>query len=187
MSVDTALDELALSRPVGEDEVTQAYRRMTKRFHPDKAANPDERLWAQKKFVRIQAAYDLLKGLSVEEINGAETVEKAKRGMEPPNVADSHWPDQDIADWGGDALPENGCRRERSVDWPMLFLCLFATFVVASTIYYVDYTYMGDGKAEAIGTAILGSPVPFCLSGYFYISVMCRRESRRRRESKAMR
>lgn len=69
MDIDTALHELLLTRPVTENDIVLAHRRMAVRFHPDKAADPDERLWAQRKFVLIQAAYELLKGLPIETIN----------------------------------------------------------------------------------------------------------------------
>lgn len=69
MDIDGALDELLLTRPVTRDDIVRAYRRMALRFHPDKAVNPDEKLWVQKKFVRIQEAYDLLKESPAEKIN----------------------------------------------------------------------------------------------------------------------
>jgi len=135
MNVDIALDELALSRPIAEEGVTQAYRRMAKRFHPDKATTTDEKLWAQKKFVRIQEAYEFLKGLSVGEINGSETVERADREIEPPNVVHHQWPDQDIADPCCEEVAETGGHRQRLVDWPMLLVCLFVTLVAAWGLY----------------------------------------------------
>ncbi len=69
---DNALDELLLVRPVSEDDIVQAYRRMAKRFHPDKAIDPDEKEWVQKKFLRIQQAYESLRGLPIEAINAQE-------------------------------------------------------------------------------------------------------------------
>jgi hypothetical protein len=42
---------------------------MALRFHPDKARDPDETRWAQQKFVQIQEAYELLKGLPIARIN----------------------------------------------------------------------------------------------------------------------
>jgi hypothetical protein len=42
---------------------------MALRFHPDKARDPDEKRWAQQKFVQIQEAYELLKGLPIATIN----------------------------------------------------------------------------------------------------------------------
>lgn len=187
MNVDSALSELALSRPVDVGQVTQAYRRMAKRFHPDKATTTDEKPWAQKKFVHIQEAYEFLKGLSVEEINGSQTVERADREIEPPNVAHDQWPDQGIADPCADEVAETAGHRQRLVDWPMLFVCLSATLVVAWGIYYIAYVYMGKEKDEAIGTAILGSPLPFFLSAYLHSSYMCKKEDGRRRQSKPMR
>jgi hypothetical protein len=187
MNVAIALGELALSRPVDEGQVTQAYRRMAKRFHPDKATATDEKLWAQKKFVRIQEAYEFLKGLSVEEINGSETVERADREIEPPNVVHDQWPDQGIADPCGDEIAEVAGHLQRLVDWPMLFVCLFVTLVAAWGIYHFACVYMGKEKHDAIGTAILGSPLPFFLSAYLYISHMCKKEDRRRHQSKPMR
>jgi hypothetical protein len=60
---------LLLTRPVTRDDIVRAYRRMAVRFHPDKAVNPEEKVWAQKKFIRIQEAYDLLKESPTEKIN----------------------------------------------------------------------------------------------------------------------
>lgn len=71
MDIDSALDELLLTRPVTRDEIVRAYRRMAVRFHPDKAVNLEEKAWVQKKFIRIQEAYDLLKESPTEEINAA--------------------------------------------------------------------------------------------------------------------
>lgn len=67
--IDNALDELLLARPVTEDQIIQAYRRMAKRFHPDKATAQDEKQWVQKKFLRIQEAYECLKALAIDNIN----------------------------------------------------------------------------------------------------------------------
>jgi len=72
--IDNALDELLLVRPATDDDIVQAYRRMAKRFHPDKATDPDEKKWVQKKFLRVQQAYDFLKALSLERINAQEDV-----------------------------------------------------------------------------------------------------------------
>ena len=69
MDIDGALDELLLTRPVTRDDIVRAYRRMALRFHPDKAVNPEEKVWVQKKFIRIQEAYDLLKESATEKIN----------------------------------------------------------------------------------------------------------------------
>jgi len=68
-----ALDELLLSRPVTQSDIVQAYRRMAKRFHPDKATDADEKAWAAKKFVQVQTAYRLLKELPIEAINAEVT------------------------------------------------------------------------------------------------------------------
>jgi len=67
--IDTALDELLLVRPVTKEDIAQAYRRMAKRFHPDKAIDPDEKQWVQRKFLCIQQAYELLKELPIDNIN----------------------------------------------------------------------------------------------------------------------
>ncbi|MCX5645729.1 MAG: J domain-containing protein [Phycisphaerae bacterium] len=71
MDIDTALHELLLTRPVTENDIVQAHRRMAMRFHPDKAADPDEKRWAQQKFVQVQEAYELLKELPTETINAS--------------------------------------------------------------------------------------------------------------------
>jgi hypothetical protein len=83
MDIDGALDELLLTRPVTRDEIVRAYRRMAVRFHPDKAVNPEEKLWVQKKFIRIQEAYDLLKESPTEQINAPRNC----AGVRPVNTA----------------------------------------------------------------------------------------------------
>jgi hypothetical protein len=80
MDIDTALDELLLTRPVAENDIVQAHRRMAMRFHPDKATDPDEKRWVQQKFVRIQQAYELLKGLPIEIINGSPEHKVSEEG-----------------------------------------------------------------------------------------------------------
>jgi DnaJ-class molecular chaperone len=69
MDIDTALHELLLTRPVTEKDIVRAYRRMAIRFHPDKTTDPDEKCWAQQKFLQVQEAYELLKGLPIDTIN----------------------------------------------------------------------------------------------------------------------
>jgi hypothetical protein len=69
MTVNEALDELVLSRPVAEKDIARAYRRMAKRFHPDAMTDPEEQRWAKAKFLRVQTAYELLTQLSVAQVN----------------------------------------------------------------------------------------------------------------------
>ncbi|KAL3685898.1 hypothetical protein R1sor_003920 [Riccia sorocarpa] len=57
-------DTLGIARDVDEDEVKAAYRKMAKQFHPDVYDDSKELLeegeTAESKFIRIQAAYELL-------------------------------------------------------------------------------------------------------------------------------
>ncbi|KAG6543962.1 hypothetical protein Mapa_014586 [Marchantia paleacea] len=57
-------ETLGVSRDVEEDEIKAAYRKMAKQFHPDVYDNSKELLeegeTAESKFIRIQAAYELL-------------------------------------------------------------------------------------------------------------------------------
>ncbi|BBN00242.1 hypothetical protein MPTK1_1g27600 [Marchantia polymorpha subsp. ruderalis] len=57
-------ETLGVSRDVEDDEIKAAYRRMAKQFHPDVYDNSKELLeegeTAESKFIRIQAAYELL-------------------------------------------------------------------------------------------------------------------------------
>jgi curved DNA-binding protein CbpA len=43
MDIDTALNELLLTRPVTKDQIKRAYHRMAMRFHPDKATHAEEK------------------------------------------------------------------------------------------------------------------------------------------------
>ncbi|XP_037938329.1 dnaJ homolog subfamily C member 22 [Teleopsis dalmanni] len=51
---------LGVSATASQAEITTAYRRLSKEFHPDKIKDDTQRAEAQKRFIEIQQAYDLL-------------------------------------------------------------------------------------------------------------------------------
>lgn len=53
-------DVLGVARSADADEVKRAYRRLARRHHPDKAAEGEAREKANARFIRIQAAYEVL-------------------------------------------------------------------------------------------------------------------------------
>ncbi|KAI9670276.1 MAG: hypothetical protein M1831_006490 [Alyxoria varia] len=52
---------LELERGASEKDIKKAYRRMSKKYHPDKAASPEARPAAEKKMASINEAYEVLK------------------------------------------------------------------------------------------------------------------------------
>ena len=52
---------LELERAASDKEIRKAYRRMSKKHHPDKAASPEARPAAEKKMASINEAYEVLK------------------------------------------------------------------------------------------------------------------------------
>ena len=88
MGIDQALEELLLTRPVTSDDIVRAYRRMALRFHPDKVTDLGEKQWVQRKFLRIQEAYELLKDLPVEETNA---VHRRAGAWESGEVGERPW------------------------------------------------------------------------------------------------
>lgn len=55
------LRALGLDEDADEDEVKAAYREMVKKYHPDKASSEVEKARFNKKFLKIQAAWEYLK------------------------------------------------------------------------------------------------------------------------------
>jgi hypothetical protein len=90
MDIETALEELALQRPVANDDIVRAYRRMAKRFHPDKTTDPDEKSWVSHKFLRIQQAYEFLHACSIDEINRSPRTELSGMQRATPDGSRAH-------------------------------------------------------------------------------------------------
>lgn len=55
-----ALKILELERGVNQDQIKARYRELTKKWHPDRFKNQDEKDEAHEKFVQIQQAYERL-------------------------------------------------------------------------------------------------------------------------------
>lgn len=57
----TYYEILGVSRNAGEKEIKEAYHRLARTFHPDKATSPEERERIEQKFSLISQAYNTLK------------------------------------------------------------------------------------------------------------------------------
>ncbi|XP_065665972.1 dnaJ homolog subfamily C member 22 [Hydra vulgaris] len=51
---------LGLSNPSTESEIKKAYKTLVRQWHPDRFHDPEQRLAAQKQFMEVQSAYELL-------------------------------------------------------------------------------------------------------------------------------
>lgn len=51
---------LGVSRDASQQEITLAWRKLSRESHPDKERQPDLREAAQQKFLEIQQAYNIL-------------------------------------------------------------------------------------------------------------------------------
>jgi DnaJ like chaperone protein len=59
-SADTAYKILEIDKSASDEEVKSAYRRMAKKYHPDKVITQDEAIkrGAEEKFKQVQMAYE---------------------------------------------------------------------------------------------------------------------------------
>ena len=53
-----ALSILGLSSSATQEEITQRWRQLSRKYHPDKFQDPVEKAAAQEKFMEIKEAYD---------------------------------------------------------------------------------------------------------------------------------
>ena len=58
-----ALKILDLQRGVTQEEIRSRYRELSKKWHPDKFTDEEEKIEANDKFVRIQQAYEKLSSI----------------------------------------------------------------------------------------------------------------------------
>ncbi|ESO87977.1 hypothetical protein LOTGIDRAFT_179176 [Lottia gigantea] len=54
---------LGLSASSSQEQITAQYRKLVRKWHPDKHKDPEEKEEAQKKFIEIQEAYDILSSI----------------------------------------------------------------------------------------------------------------------------
>ena len=52
---------LGISQNASDEEITKAYRKLAKKYHPD--LNPDNKAFAEKKMGEINAAYEQIKAI----------------------------------------------------------------------------------------------------------------------------
>lgn len=72
---------LGVSRGANEKQIKKAYRKLTKKYHPDR--NPKRPNWAKKKFLEITKAYEVLKDPKLKQIydqGGEEAVNDHQQG-----------------------------------------------------------------------------------------------------------
>lgn len=50
---------LGVERNASEKEIKKAFRKLSKKYHPDR--NPDKKEWAKEKFIEVANAYEILK------------------------------------------------------------------------------------------------------------------------------
>ena len=66
--VDGALITLGLNEESTFDEIKAKYRELSKKWHPDKFLNDEEKLKAQGTFMKIQQSYEILSKIDREEL-----------------------------------------------------------------------------------------------------------------------
>jgi len=116
MDIDTALNELLLTRPVTKAQIKRAYCRMAKRFHPDKATDAEDRSWVQEKSLLIQQAYELLTGLPIEAVNKAAC---QPDGLKPRQTGDRQRRNESVAatpTQGGKECQPDGLKPRQTSD-----------------------------------------------------------------------
>ena len=58
--INDALQTLNLQKGCTLDEIKKKYRELSKKWHPDKFLDPDKKIEAQEKFMKIQQSYEIL-------------------------------------------------------------------------------------------------------------------------------
>lgn len=83
MTIQEALKTLELKPPVSEDSLKTAYRNAAKRFHPDRYAAYDRKIWAGEKFIKAKEAYDLLRSVDLQTIHDGLQTDIAGEASRP--------------------------------------------------------------------------------------------------------
>ena len=75
---------LGVSKNATQNDITSAYRRLSRTYHPDRRLDADEKLAAGPHWLKISAAYDVLadgrKRMVYDELGGACTVAVGRGG-----------------------------------------------------------------------------------------------------------
>ncbi len=103
-------DVLSVSRSASQEEIKKAYRKLARRYHPDR--NPDDRA-AEERFKEIQAAYDVLgdpkKRKEYDELGSR--IFAGGEGFDPGAFRDAQFGDFDLGDILGGLFGRQGGRQ----------------------------------------------------------------------------
>src|SRR6202140_4977345 len=89
---------LGVPRKAAQKEIRQAYRRLARKFHPD--LNPGDKS-SEEKFKQVQEAYDVLSDTKKRQAYDQFGFDAERRGVAPPEDADSAHFDFGGFDFGG--------------------------------------------------------------------------------------
>jgi hypothetical protein len=166
MTAREALTILELARPVTTESLRTAYRKAAMRFHPDRYAAFDKKVWAQEKFIRVKIAYDLLKGMNLESLEislGTQSNESSYVHSSAKGTVFDHYSDQsDFTE--RDFIAWLALLRVGVALWKMLARRFGGTSVTNS-----------PGLETALGCLLAIGMIPFMffLFPVLYMTVMC--------------
>lgn len=86
-----ALKVLGLKTSATQEEITSAYRKLSRKWHPDKHKDPKEKQKAQERFIEIQGAYSVLSNIKTQRTkrNKVERENPEDRSTESPESPSS--------------------------------------------------------------------------------------------------